>query len=41
MKPVSRSRVNKGRSARQFRSNTTTTAALNMRGAPMRGGIRL
>lgn len=36
-----RSPVNKGRSARQFRSKVGRTKALNMRGAPMRGGIRL
>lgn len=41
MRPVSRSGVNKGRSARQFRSNSARTAGANMRGAPMRGGIRL
>lgn len=33
--------VNKGASARKFRSNTTRTKAVNMKAAPMRGGIRL
>lgn len=33
--------VNKKRSARQFRKGTSRTKMLNMRGAPMRGGIRL
>lgn len=41
MRPVSRSGVSKHRSAKQFRRNSSTTAAANMRGAPMRGGIRL
>ena len=41
MRPSSRRPVSKKCSARQFRQNTTTTAAANMRGAPMRGGIRL
>lgn len=36
-----RKHVNKSASARNFRSNTYRTKALNMRGAPMRGGIRL
>ena len=36
-----RSRVNVRKSARQFRRNTMRTKAINMRGAPMRGGIRL
>ena len=31
----------KHRSARQFRSKVGKTKALNLRGAPMRGGIRL
>lgn len=39
--PMYRKHVNKGRSARQFRSNTRRTKGANMRGAPMRGGIRL
>lgn len=33
--------VNKSASARKFRGNSGRTKALNMRGAPMRGGIRL
>lgn len=33
--------VNKSRSAHQFRKNMKRTKAPNMRGAPMRGGIRL
>jgi len=36
-----RNNVNKGRSARQFRGNVSHTKAANLRGAPMRGGIRL
>lgn len=36
-----RNRVNKAKSARKFRRNVSHTKALNMRGAPMRGGIRL
>lgn len=38
MKPSSRRPVNKGRSARGFRSDSGRTAALNMRNAPMRAG---
>lgn len=41
MRPLSRSRVSKGRSARQFRSQSSRTKAPNMRAAPMRGGWRL
>jgi hypothetical protein len=33
--------VNKHRSAKQFKHNVGKTKAINMRGAPMRGGIRL
>lgn len=36
-----RGRVNKYRSARKFRASTYRTKAINLRGAPMRGGIRL
>lgn len=36
-----RKHVNKHKSAGNFRHNTTRTKAINMRGAPMRGGIRL
>ena len=41
MKPVSRSPVNKNRSARQFKRNTRTVAAANTAGGLMRGGWRL
>ena len=41
MKPVSRHRVNKGRSSRQFGRNTRTVASANLAGQPMRGGWRL
>lgn len=41
MKPTSRRGVNKGSSARGFRSSSGRTAALNMRQAPLRGGWRL
>lgn len=40
MRPVSRRPVNKGRSARKFRSSVGRTKAANLSG-PMRGGIRL
>lgn len=33
--------VNKARGARKFSKSVGKTKALNMRGAPMRGGIRL
>lgn len=36
-----RGRVNKRSSARHFRRNTMRTKAINLVGAPMRGGIRL
>jgi len=36
-----RSPVNKGSSARSFRKGVSKTKSINMRGAPMRGGIRL
>lgn len=36
-----RSRVNKSASAGKFRRNVKRTKSANMRGAPMRGGIRL
>lgn len=39
--PLVRRPVNKAKSARKFRSQTTRTKGANMRGAPMRGGIRL
>lgn len=33
--------VNKHKSARKFKSHIAKTKAINMKGAPMRGGIRL
>lgn len=33
--------VNKGKSAHKFKSNVGRTKSINMKGAPMRGGIRL
>lgn len=41
MRPVRRSGVNKGRSAKQFRSNSRRTKGANVAKGPMRGGIRL
>lgn len=41
MRPVKRYGVNKGRSAASFRHKVGRTHVLNMKGAPMRGGIRL
>lgn len=41
MRPVKRSYVNKGRSARRFRSNTMRTRAANIRPPAMRGGYRM
>lgn len=41
MRPVHRSHVNKGRSARKFRKQTRFTKAPNMSVTPMRGGWRL
>lgn len=41
MRPVSRHGVHKGRSAGQFRSNVSRTKGANLKGSPMRGGIRL
>lgn len=41
MRPVKRFGVSKGSSAHSFRRNTTRTKSANLRGAPMRGGIRL
>lgn len=40
MRPLYRSGVNKGRSARRFRGQSRRTNSRNMKG-PMRGGIRL
>lgn len=36
-----RKNVNKHKSAQQFKNNTKRTKGANMKGAPMRGGIRL
>lgn len=36
-----RKHVNKHASASKFRRHSSRTNAMNMRGAPMRGGIRL
>lgn len=36
-----RHHVNKHKAARKFRSQVSRTKSINMRGAPMRGGIRL
>lgn len=41
MRPVQRSHVNKGKSARHFRKSAGRTKAANLRTNPMRGGIRL
>lgn len=41
MRPVKRYGVNKRKSAKVFRKHSSRTKAANMRGAPMRGGIRL
>lgn len=41
MRPLSRSRVSKGRSATKFRRQSARTKAPNMKAAPMRGGWRL
>lgn len=41
MRPLKRSGVSKGRSARVFRKHTMRTKSPNMKGAPMRGGWRL
>lgn len=41
MRPIHRSPVNKGNSARSFRKAAGRTKGANLRGAPMRGGIRL
>lgn len=40
MRPVKRSPVNKGRSARHFRHDVSRTKSINV-SAPMRGGWRL
>lgn len=41
MRPVKRHHVNKGHSSYQFRKNVQRTKSPNLRGMPMRGGIRL
>lgn len=41
MRPLKRGAVNKRKSVRSFKRNSSKTKGLNMRGAPMRGGIRL
>lgn len=41
MRPLKRIAVGKKRSVRKFRRNVSRTKGMNMRGAPMRGGIRL
>lgn len=41
MRPLKRKGVAKGKSAKHFRRHVRHTKAPNMRGAPMRGGIRL
>lgn len=41
MKPSSRSKVNKSRSAAKFRGQTYRTKGVNMSPGSMRGGIRL
>jgi len=40
MKPVHRSKVNKGKDARKFGRSSSRTAVQNVR-APMRGGWRM
>lgn len=40
MRPLKRSGVNKGKSARRFRKHSARTKGANMK-SPMRGGIRL
>jgi hypothetical protein len=41
MKPLYRKHINKRASANQFKRNSKRTKGANLRGAPMRGGIRL
>lgn len=41
MRPLRRGHVNKHKSAKRFRGNTSRTKSANVRGAPMRGGWRL
>lgn len=41
MRPLKRKPVNKRKSAKNFRRLVSRTKGVNLRGAPMRGGIRL
>lgn len=41
MRPVKRQGISKGRSAQVFRRHSMRTKGANLKGAPMRGGIRL
>ena len=41
MRPISRSGVNKGRSAKKFRKQSGRTKGANMAPPPQRGGYRL
>lgn len=41
MRPLKRKFENKRSGARKFRKDSSRTNPVNMRGAPMRGGIRL
>jgi len=41
MRPLRRSAVSKAGSSRHFRHQVGRTKGANVRGAPMRGGIRL
>lgn len=41
MRPLYRKGQNKRQAARKFRKAAGRTKVLNLRGAPMRGGIRL
>lgn len=41
MRPSRRSPVNKSRSARDFRSKSERTKAMNLAPPPMRGGFRI
>jgi hypothetical protein len=40
MKPLSRSKVDKAKSAKTFKKQAAKTPAANLRGMPMRGGFR-
>lgn len=41
MRPLSRSNVNKSRSARKFKKNVGRSKVVNMAPMPMRGGYRM